>query len=89
MKVTVYSLPNCVQCDSTKRVLERGDVEFDSVDLSQDESAMKMIKDLGYSAAPVVIAGDTHWSGFRMDKIQTIIKKIDAERGQNGRVNNA
>jgi glutaredoxin-like protein NrdH len=28
-----------------------------------------MIQALGYTAAPVVIAGDDHWSGFKMDKI--------------------
>ena len=70
--VTVYTLPACVQCDSTKRVLTRNLVEYQEVDLSQDEAAMQMVKDLGYNAAPVVVAGDEHWSGFRPDKLATL-----------------
>ena len=69
MSVTVYTLPSCVQCESTKRVLDRNNVEYAVVDLSMDENAYDMVKALGYQAAPVVIAGDDHWSGFRPDKL--------------------
>lgn len=72
MAITVYTLPACVQCDSTKRFLARNNVEFETVDLSADENAMNMVKALGYSAAPVVIAGDEHWSGFRPDRLQAL-----------------
>ena len=65
----VYTLPSCVQCDSTKRLLKRENISFTEVDLSQDEEAMAMVRSLGYSAAPVVIAGDKHWSGFKMGNI--------------------
>lgn len=70
--VTVYSLPNCVQCDSTKRLLTRSEVAFEEVDLSQDSDAMAMVRELGYSAAPVVVSGEDHWSGFRPDKLATL-----------------
>jgi glutaredoxin-like protein NrdH len=70
--VTVYTLPACVQCDSTKRVLKKNSVEFNEVDLSQDEGAYEMVKALGYQSAPVVIAGDVHWSGFRPDMLNTL-----------------
>lgn len=70
--VTVYSLPNCVQCDSTKRLLTRNEVSFNEVDLSQDSEAAAMVRELGYNAAPVVMAGEDHWSGFRPDKLATL-----------------
>ena len=70
--VTVYSLPNCVQCDSTKRLLTRNEVAYEEVDLSQDADSLSMIRELGYTAAPVVVAGDEHWSGFRPDKLATL-----------------
>jgi glutaredoxin-like protein NrdH len=70
--VTVYTLPACVQCDSTKRLLTRNSVEYQEVDLSQDADAMSMVRELGYSAAPVVMVGDDHWSGFRPDKISAL-----------------
>lgn len=69
MSVTVYTLPSCVQCESTKKVLDKNNVEYSVIDLSQDESAYEMVKALGYQAAPIVIAGDDHWSGFRPDKL--------------------
>ena len=72
MSVTVYTLPSCVQCDNTKRVLTKTGVEFSTVDLSEDEAAYEMVKALGYQAAPVVIAGDDHWSGFRPDKLSSL-----------------
>lgn len=72
MRITVYTLPSCVQCDSTKRVLTKNGIEFNTVDLSTDETAMEMIKTLGYQAAPVVIAGEDHWSGFRPDKLSAL-----------------
>ena len=53
-------------------MLERNHIEFETVDMSQDAEALEMVKALGYSAAPVVIAGEDHWSGFRLDKIQAL-----------------
>ncbi|WP_314456451.1 hypothetical protein [uncultured Microbacterium sp.] len=41
------------------------------MDLSTNPAALKYVMDeLGYSAAPVVVASDQdHWSGFRPDLI--------------------
>jgi glutaredoxin-like protein NrdH len=73
MTVTVYTLPSCVQCDSTKRLLTRNGIKFEIIDLSTDEAAMALVKELGYTAAPIVVVGDDHWSGFRMDKISALV----------------
>lgn len=70
--VVVYTLPSCVQCESTKKLLKKNDIPFETVDLSLDEAAMEMVKGLGYAAAPVVVAGDKHWSGFRPDMISSL-----------------
>ena len=72
MAVTVYTLPACVQCDSTKRMMQRNQIEYEEVDMSQDPVALDMVKTLGYTAAPVVVSGEDHWSGFRMDRIQSL-----------------
>ena len=72
MAVTVYTLPACVQCDSTKRMLQRNQIEYAEVDMSQDPVALEMVKTLGYTSAPVVVSGEDHWSGFRMEKIQAL-----------------
>jgi len=72
LTVVIYTLPSCVQCDTTKRMLKKIDVEYREVDLSVNEEAYQMVKALGYTAAPVVVAGEEHWSGFRPEKIQSL-----------------
>lgn len=82
MQVTVYTTPSCPQCEMTKKMLIKGKVEFDVVDLSQDAEAMEMVKELGYSAAPVVIAGNSHWSGFRHGYINNLIQALHGEEAK-------
>ena len=72
MKITVYSKPSCVQCDATYRVLEKEGIEYRIIDITVDEEARNYIKGLGYLQAPVVIAGNEHWSGFRPDRVKAI-----------------
>lgn len=78
MSVTVYSKPACVQCDATYRALDRKGVEYSVVDITQDADALQMVRDLGYLQAPVVMAGDEHWSGFRPDKIMALATQVAA-----------
>jgi glutaredoxin-like protein NrdH len=53
-------------------MLKSIDVDYEEVDMSQDPVALEMVKTLGYTAAPVVVSGEDHWSGFRMEKIQAL-----------------
>ncbi|MCK5500999.1 MAG: glutaredoxin-like protein NrdH [Tritonibacter mobilis] len=69
MSITVYSKPACVQCTATTRALEAKGISFDLVDLTEDAAAMEMVQGLGYRLAPVVVAGEDHWAGFRPDLI--------------------
>jgi glutaredoxin-like protein NrdH len=73
LDITVYSKPLCVQCDATKRALNKAGVSYDVVDVTEDAAARERIMNLGYLQAPVVIAGQDHWSGFRPDKIKTLV----------------
>jgi glutaredoxin-like protein NrdH len=70
--VTVYSLPSCVQCESTKRYLSKHLIEFKEIDMSQDPQALERIREMGFTQAPVVEFGDEAWSGFRFDKLAQI-----------------
>ncbi|MEU2418907.1 glutaredoxin-like protein NrdH [Brachybacterium paraconglomeratum] len=72
MDITVYSKPLCVQCDATKRALNKAGVAYDVVDITEDAEALAKVKSLGYVQAPVVITGEDHWSGFRPDKIKAL-----------------
>ena len=69
MSITVYSKPACVQCTATTRALEARGLDYEVIDLTEDDDAMTQVSELGYRQVPVVIAGDDHWAGFRPDLI--------------------
>ena len=69
MTIIVYSKPACVQCTATTRALDARGLAYDVIDLTEDDQAMARVTALGYRQAPVVIAGESHWAGFRPDMI--------------------
>lgn len=79
MSVTIYTLPACVQCDTSKRLMKRLGVEYEEIDMSKDEAALEYVKELGYTAAPVIVADGVHWSGFRMEMINGL--KVSKPQG--------
>ena len=42
------------------------------VDITLDSEARDYVMALGYLQAPVVVAGNDHWSGFRPDRIKAL-----------------
>ena len=70
--VTVYSKPSCPQCNMTYRVLDAERIDYEVLDVTQDDEAYQKVKDLGYLQAPVVVTDKDHWSGFRPDLIKAI-----------------
>lgn len=72
MTITVYSKPSCVQCDATKRALNKASIPFDVVDITEDDDALEHVKSMGYAQAPVVVTEQDHWSGFRPDKVKAL-----------------
>ena len=80
MKVTLFSTPNCMQCKMTAKQFEKRGIIFDSLNLENHPEILEQFKGLGYTSAPIVLAGDTSWSGFRLDKIERLAKKLDREK---------
>jgi len=76
MAVTVYTKPSCVQCTATYRALDARGIEYEVFDVSVDEKALQAVRELGYMQAPVVIADEEHWSGFRPDKIDELAARL-------------
>lgn len=74
--VHVYSKPACVQCDATKRWLNKNNVEYQEHNLLFSDDVLEMAKELGYTSAPVVILEnpDTKarvtWAGFVPSKLK-------------------
>ena len=71
--ITVYSNPNCVQCDQTKRYLSLKGLEFESKMIQDSPEIMPLIEEKGYRSAPVVVTPNDSWSGFRLEKLASLI----------------
>jgi glutaredoxin-like protein NrdH len=69
---TVYTKPSCVQCDMTKKMLDKIGVDYKTVDIMEDSDAMEMILGMGFKSAPVVITDTDSWAGFNPDKINSL-----------------
>ena len=72
--ITIYSKPNCMQCELSKKYLNDKGVEFKEINVFEDDEALKMLRDEGYSQMPVVdINGERH-SGFRPEKLAKVVE---------------
>ena len=84
MKIRVYSKPNCVQCDTTKRFMQKNHIRFESVDLTEDPISLNMVTELGYTQVPVVYIeskriGVQHWSGFRHSRLLDLVRHFEID----------
>ena len=70
--ITVYTKPACVQCNATYKALDKNGLDYTVVDITTNDQARDYVMGLGYLQAPVVVAGDDHWSGFRPDRIKAL-----------------
>ncbi len=69
---TVYTKPNCVQCDATKRMMDKLGVEYTTIDIAANPEELDKLIQMGYKSAPVVITNDDSWAGFQPDKISDL-----------------
>ena len=72
MAVTVYTKDNCVQCEATKRHLDKLDVPYSTVNITNDIRALDKLIALGYRSAPVVVTDDDSWAGYIPEKLDKL-----------------
>jgi len=74
MTVKVYSTPTCPYCDLLKDYLKDNNIEFEVVDLSQDEKATQNKKEkTGKMAVPVTEIDGEVIVGFDRAKISQVL----------------
>ncbi len=73
MSITVYSKPNCPQCDLTKRDMDILGIEYETVDLTQRQDQLERLIELGHRSAPVVETERETWSGYNQEKIKGLV----------------
>jgi len=77
--ITVYSKPNCMQCNFTKMWLTQNKIPFEVVDIEANPGALELLKHYGYSSLPVVAIDDElsdeskTWAGFQIEKLEALL----------------
>lgn len=74
--VTVFSKPDCVQCEFTKRHLENRGVASRIIDVSTSPDAAEFLRREGFASLPVVFPADKSiapWAGFRPSLIDGLV----------------
>lgn len=72
MRITIYTRNDCVQCHATKRAMESRGLAFEMVNVDHVPEAADELRAMGFRQLPVVVAGETTWSGFRPDMINRL-----------------
>lgn len=64
--IKVYSKPDCVQCNFTKKYLDDKQIAYEEIDVTQDTKALEHIKSLGFQSLPVIESDQLDpFNGFR------------------------
>ena len=80
--VHVYTKPDCPACELTKKHLERLAIPFTEYGIDADPGIVSAARELGISAAPIVVAitehrGDEMWGGYRPDSIGKLVFPVE------------
>lgn len=73
MSIVVYSKSPCVQCDFTKKFLDRHGIDYREVDIMSDPAMAKCLRESGQLQMPYVVTDIGSWSGYRDDKLKELL----------------
>ena len=76
MSIKLFTKPACMQCNATKKALDRAGLDYEVVDISLDPAAREYVLSLGYMQAPIVEGDGHHWSGFRPERISSLASTV-------------
>ena len=73
--IRVYVRPNDPKSEWTLKLLDRHNVEYETVDATMEQGQVELAA-LGYGIAdlPVVLTPRTHWTGFDKSKVLALAK---------------
>lgn len=80
MTVKIWTKSFCVQCDQTKKQLDKLGIEYLELNLENNLEQLEAFKEQGLMAAPIVETEIGTWSGFRLDKLQALRTKRMGEK---------
>ena len=70
--ITVYTKPNCMACEMTKRFLDEAGADYEISEVTRHD--LKIFEVMGYKSLPIVRVGEeTKFSGFQPDKLESLV----------------
>ena len=72
MLITIWTLPNCVQCMMTKKEFDKRGIRYEEMHLENHPEMVEQFKQENLIAAPIVVTDTKKWSGFRLEKIKSL-----------------
>ncbi len=78
-QITVYTVPNCADCEAVKRLLNSQGAAFTEKNVREDPSALaEMQAKANVRIAPVTVIGDQVFYGFYNDQRPGILAALKA-----------
>jgi glutaredoxin-like protein nrdH len=77
--LTVYSKPNCIQCEMTKMWLTQNKIPFETIDIVSNPGTLELVRHYGWQTLPVVAIDDElsdeskAWAGFQIEKLEALL----------------
>lgn len=73
-QVKVYSTPTCPYCVTLKKFLENNDVDFEEVNVAENQQALQEMKEkTGQMGVPVLEIGNKVIVGFDKEEIRKLL----------------
>lgn len=74
-KVTIYTTPTCAFCHAAKEWLEQKQIDFEEIDVSQNQGAAEeMVQRTDQMGVPVIFVGDQYVIGFDQAKLEEALE---------------
>jgi|TARA_R110000803_G_scaffold107000_5_gene175149 glutaredoxin-like protein NrdH len=80
--VVIYTTPACVQCAATARRMDTLGIIYDKVDLTQHPGLADKFREMGHTQAPIVVTDRKTWSGFRLEKIDSLARFLASDEAK-------
>jgi glutaredoxin len=77
-RVFVYSSTHCVYCKQVKQYLTEQNVPFEERMVDTNDAFAEELMNMGMSAVPVTVIGDTKILGFNTARIQKALSELNA-----------
>lgn len=76
--IVVYTKPECVQCEYTKKKLDEYGVCYTEIDITLDVDGRDYLISKGVRTVPFVKTDTDEWIGYRHEKIRGL-KPVDRQ----------